>query len=313
MSVLVIDAGDREEASLLTDAIERRGHEAVVCDLREWPGAEPLTIATGGDGAAFGSRFEYEDVTGAYVNCHQLFRPFEPRHEERLKDDFKPALNQIREYRGMFDGLCRILDSHGADVVPRPRNQRAQDQKPWQLYHLESAGVPVPDTLFTNDPDEVVSFYESHDRVIFKPVTRGGVPHELTDDDLAPERLDDLATAPVQFQEYVEGADLRIYVVNGEVVGAIRYESGSQNFSFKIDLKEGEQVEVAPATLSDDLVDAVTRAAELSGFAFTAADVRRPPDGSPVPLELNEAPRFAGADLDAGQDVAGALAAFLVE
>ncbi|WP_135827480.1 ATP-grasp domain-containing protein [Halorussus halobius] len=313
MSVLVIDAEERAEIDLLTEAIERLGHEAVVCDVTDWPGDEPLALATDDEAAVFGTRVEFEAVTGALVNCHQLFRPFEPRHGERLRDDPVPALNQLREYRGMFDSLCRILDWHGAEVVTRPSKHRWQDRKPWQLYLLGRANVPVPDTLFTNDPSEVVSFYESHDRVVYKPVTRGGVPHELTEADVEPDRLADLATAPVQFQEYVDGDDLRIYVVDGEVAGAIRYESRTDNFSFKIDLVRDEEVDVEAVPVPDEVEDDVVRAAELAGLAFAAADVRRRPDGTHAVLELNESPQFAPADVDAGQDVSGALAELLVE
>ena len=312
MVVLVIDSSEQKELSLLTDAIERRGGDAVPCDVEKWPGSNPLTVTAGDDRATFGSQFEYDDVTGAYVNYHRLFRPFNPRFRDGLKTELVPKLNQLREHRGMFDGLCRILDWHDADVIPRLRNRDWQDRKPWQLHLFETLGLPVPTTLFTNDPDEVRAFYEAHDRVIFKAVTRGGSPHVLTDDDLTADRLEALATAPVQFQEYVGGEDLRVYVLDGEVIGAIRYESDSDNFSFKLDVEEGRDIDVQSATVSDDLVKTVCRAAEVAGLTYAAADVRQRSDGTYTLLELNEAPRFAAADVDAGQDVAGALATLLI-
>lgn len=313
MAVLILNAGDETETELLADAVEDRGHEAIACDLTQWPGDAPLTIHAGSNEAVFGSEFRYEDVTGVYVNCHRLFRAFEPNFRDQLKEDFMPALYQLQEYRGMFEGVCRILEQHDVDLLPKLENQRWQDQKPGQLQQFKTLDLPVPDTLFTNDPDEVRSFYEAHDRVIFKAVARGGTPHLMTDEDVTPERLDNLATAPVQFQEYVEGEDLRVYVLDGEVVGAIRYESDTENFSFKIDKKEGRDVSVEAVTISDDIVDTVTRATEQSGLTYGAVDVRRQSDGTHALLELNESPKFAAADIDADQDVAGALAEFLVE
>ncbi|MFC4448568.1 ATP-grasp domain-containing protein [Halorussus aquaticus] len=312
MAVLLVESSEQAEMTLLADAIEERGHEAVRCDVLEWPGDSPITVAPGTDDAVFGTTLDYEDVTGMYVNCHRLFRPAEPRFNDRLDEDFAAALNQIREYRGLFESLCLTLQRHGAEVVPKVRKQNWQDWKPWQLHLYENTDLPVPDTVFTNDPDEVRSFAEAHDRVVFKAVTRGGSPHVMTDDDLTEERLDKLATAPVQFQEYVEGEDVRVYVVDGEVVGAIRYESDTDNFSFKIDIKEGHSIETEAATLSNDVVDTVTRAAEAAGLTYTAADVRQRPDGSHVLLELNEAPKFSAADRQADQDVAGAVAEFLI-
>lgn len=313
MTVLILNAGDEKETELLTDAVEERGHEAITIDVSNWPSDEPLTMVAGAEGAVFGSEFEYEDVTGAYVNYHRLFRLFEPQFRDELKADFTPTFAQITEYRGMFEGLCRVLEQYGAEVVPGLRNHRWQDQKPGHLHLFGTLDVPVPDTLFTNDPDEVRSFYESHDRVIFKAVTRGGTPHVMSDEDVTEERLANLATAPVQFQEYVEGEDLRVYVLDGEVVGATRYESDTENFSFKLDQKEGREVSVEPASPSDGLVGSVTEATAKSGLTYGAVDVRRRPDGTYALLELNEAPKFAAADIDADQDVAGALAEFLVE
>lgn len=313
MAVLILNAGDQKETELLTDAVKDIGHEAITCDLTQWPGEAPLTIHAGSDETVFGSEFRYEDVTGAYVNCHRMFRPFEPTFRDQLKEDFMPALNQLEEYRGMFEGLCRILEQHGVDLLPKLENQRWQDQKPGQLHYFKTLDLPVPDTLFTNDRNEVKAFYEAHDRVIFKAVTRGGTPHEMTDEDVTPERLDNLATAPVQFQEYVEGEDLRVYVLEGEVIGATHYASDTENFSFKIDQQEGQEVSIEPVTISDDIVDTVTRATEKSGLRYGAVDVRRQSDGTFALLELNEAPKFAAADLDADQDVAGSLAEYLVE
>lgn len=310
MAVLILDSHSEKEAELLADAVEDRRREAIVCDVTDWPSGEPLTMTANGEGAVFGSEFDYEDVTGAYVNCHRLFRPYQLRFRDQLKENFAPTLNQLREYRGMFDGLCRILDWHGIDVLPHPRNHYWQEQKPWQLYLYDAIDVPVPDTLFTNDPAEVQAFYEHHDRVVFKPVTRGTSPHVMTDEDVTEQRLEGLATAPVQFQEYVEGEDLRIYVLNGEVVGAIRYES--DNFSFKVDLKEGQDIHVEAATLADDIADTATTAAEQARLTYAAADVRRRPDGTHALLELNESPVFSPADTETGQDVSGALAEHLV-
>lgn len=313
MTVLVIGTSERAEISLLTDAVESRGADAIACDLQQWPGGEPVTLTAGSGAAVFGSEFSYDDVTGVYVNSHRLFPPGSPRFLDELKQDPSPKLNQLREFRGMFEGLCRILDYHGADVLPRVRNHGWQDQKPWQLHLFETSDLPVPDTLFTNDPDEVLSFYDDHDSVIFKAVTRGGSPHILTDEDLTEDRLEALATAPVQFQEYVAGEDLRVYVLDGEIVGAIRYESDSDNFSFKLDIEEGRDIDVGSVTISDDIAETVYTAAEAAGLTYGAADVRRRSDGGHSLLELNEAPRFAAADADADLNVAGALAEFLTE
>lgn len=313
MTVLLAGYGDQREQVLLADAIETRNHEVLNCDVREWPRGPSFTLTSGSNKALLGTQFDYNAIAGAYFHYSQIFQPYEPRFNDQFNDDPIPALNQLREYRSIFQSLSRILEDHGADVIPPLRNCGFQDRKPWQLHLYKLNNLHIPDTVFTNDPDELRSFYETHERVIYKPVTRGGGPSELTEDDLTEERLAKLATAPIQLQEYVPGDDIRVYVLNGEVIGAMRYES--ENFSFKIDLKEGEgdSIDIHAATISDDIANTVTRAAQQAGLIFTAADVRRQHDGTYALLELNETPRFAAAHAYTDQDIAGPLAEFLLD
>ncbi|WP_276301543.1 ATP-grasp domain-containing protein [Halorussus lipolyticus] len=313
MTVVLIGIRDLPELKTLAEALRGRGEEVVVCDVMDWPGETPLTYAPGDDDFVADSSFEFSEVTGAYVHVHAVFRTTDMAFREEFKaaHELRPVFNQWREHRSVFESLSRMFESRGIDVLPRPHNQYLQEHKPWQLDRYESADLPIPDTLISNDASEVEAFYERHDRVIYKPVAKGAGPSELTADDLTEERLKRLATAPVQFQEMVPGDDLRLYVLDGEVVGAMRYDS--ENFSFKLDQNEGKEVAVGPADVSDEIESTAVRAAGAINLQFGAADIIRRPDGGHVLLELNEAPAFAAADVRADQNVAQALADHLAE
>jgi len=309
MSVLLVGRGDRLELDLLADAVADRGAARQRVDVTQWPGETPATIRPGEDRATVGVDVDVDDVTGAYVVCHELFRPFDPRHRDRLAGDVGAGLNQLREHRGLFESLVRLLERRGATVVPPLDRQRWQDRKPQQLDRFARAGLPLPETVFTNDPEAVRAFADHHDRVVYKPVTRGGAPHELDASDLTDDRLARLATAPVQFQAFVPGDDLRVYVVDGAVVGAFRYES--DRFSFKRDQRAGDPVDVGAVALDDDERATARRAVDLADLHFGAVDLRRRPDGGHALLEVNEAPRFAAADARCELGVADALADLL--
>lgn len=309
MTVLLVGFGDFAEFDLLADAVADRGGTTELCDVTDWPGESPLSFTPGDPEATFGTDLSLDDVTGAYVISHHFFHPYGPRFGEYVEDSLQSALSQFREHRSLFESLCRTLERRGTTVVPPLRNHDWQDRKPWQLDLFASEGLPIPATVFTNHPEEVRSFFDTHERVIYKPITRGGTPHELSADDLTDERLERLATAPVQFQEYVPGEDVRVYVVDGEVVGAIRYES--ESFSFKIDQREGKAIDIHPVELPDSVVETASRAASLAELEFAAADVRLADDDHTL-LEINEAARFAGADQHADQHVADALAEYLL-
>jgi len=313
MSVVLCGPSWVTELRLLAEQVDERGGNPVTCHTDDWPGETPLRFRPDADETVLGDAIAYDGVTGGYFQSNLLFHPLTALQKDAFqgRDDFERTLTQIRDHRSIFESFARRLESHGAAVLPSVRNHYLQAQKPWQLSRFESESVPVPETVFTNDPQTVEEFYRSHDRVVYKPTTNGAPPAEITESDLQAERLDALANAPVQFQEFVPGEDLRVYVLDGEVVGAIRYES--ETFSFKVDQQEGRDVEVEGASVSGDVEESAVRAVEAVDLTFGGADVRRRPDGGHVVFEVNETPVFAGADRLCDQGIAGALAEHLLD
>lgn len=302
--------GDSEEIELLSDAIADRGGESIVCDVTQWPGETPLTYDPSEDGVTLGTKIDFEDVTSAYVFTSKLFQTDELRFYESLSENPRSTLNVVREHRAIFESVCYTLDRRGVEMLPRFEQYGWHGRKPWQMKFLEAEGVPVPDTLFTNSPEEVLRFYEEHEKVVYKPVTKGGGPKILTEEDLTDSRLEDLAAAPVQFQAFVPGDDLRVYYLDGEVVGAMRYLSDS--YSFKVDVQEGKEIDFESFEPSAEMEAVVATAGEKAELGFGAADVRLQPDGEFEVLELNNVPRFAAADLHCGEGIAGELADYLL-
>jgi glutathione synthase/RimK-type ligase-like ATP-grasp enzyme len=176
--------------------------------------------------------------------------------------------------------------------------------KPFQLALLKRAGLPVPATRWTNDPAAVRSFADGA-RVAYKPVSGGAATRELGADDLVPARLELLRRAPVTFQSLLPGEDIRVYVLDGEVIAAIRIVSRA--LDFRGHEERCEAIEL-PATVRRQCV----RAAQVVGLRFTGMDLKRDEAGTLRFLELNSSPMFLGFDSRAGTDIAGCLAGRLV-
>lgn len=310
MRVLILGEADLPEVDLLSEAVQRRDGDSVVCDTTDWPGDAPISYRPEEDSIRLGTDVRLDGVSGVYAPPTMLFRPYRLRFHDALSENPRSTLHQLREHRAMFESVCYTLEERGADVVPPIRQYDWHSRKPWQLTLCNDESLPVPDTLFTNSPDEVVQFYETHDEVVYKPVTRGGSPRKLTEEDLTDDRLADLSTAPVQFQAFVPGDDVRIYFVDEDVVGGIRYVS--ERFSFKLDMEDGAEVDVEPFVPSGPVEAAVERVATALDLPFGAVDVRWQSNDEFKILEVNDVPRFAAADLQGEQDVAGELASYLV-
>lgn len=297
--------GPREDPQVTTvaDALDERGTEWEVWDADGWPGAAPLSLTvSSGTATVVEEPVDVDRVTSVYLRRISL-DPRGPGFENELESRPYSLVNQLREYRGLLTSILTHLDRRGVPVVNPPETQSVHGCKPSQLAAFEAADLPVPETVATNDPDAATAFVERVGDAVYKPVGGGGHARSITPEDLDPRRLDRLSNAPVLFQERLDGADYRLFVVDGDVVatGQIR--------SDELDYRLGDH-EVAAATLSDEIERAAVRAADVLDLRFAGVDVVAGDDGFGV-LEANPSPMFAAFDRQAGTDVAGHLAAHL--
>ncbi|WP_207587018.1 ATP-grasp domain-containing protein [Halomontanus rarus] len=308
MSVLSIGPASDPQIAAITRALEDRGVETTLWNVDSWPGDEPVTVERRGGNTRLAVRGESVDPTEyrtAYLRDLGL-DPRYPAFEDEFEDRPLSMLNQLREYRGLLLSVVRWLSDHGVRVINPPEAMSVHRLKPWQLSTLAAAGVPVPETCSTNDPGAVRAFADRVDEVIYKPIAGGGHARPLEPSDLTDDRLSRLANSPVQFQERVDGEDVRVFVVDGEVVAAARIVSDALDYrSTDHDVERIDRAELDP-----EIEDAAIRTADCLGLPFTGVDVIDAGDRFCV-LEANPSPMFATFDELAGTDVAGAFATLL--
>lgn len=305
MTVVLVGPPADPQIEAVDDALAERGVATRIWDTGEWPGDAELTFAQaeGDSRVVVADPVDVEAIDGAYFR-RIGFRPEAPEHEEALSERPYSLVNQLKEYRGLLMSVVRYLEERGVDVVNPTTTVSLHSQKPLQLARFAEAGVPVPATCSTNDPAAVASFVDRVGEAIYKPVAGGGHARAVTAEDLTDERLEKLANSPVQFQERVDGANLRLFVVDGSVVAAGRIESDALDY-------RTEPHDVVAIDPRPEIREAARRAAELVGLPFTGVDVIDAGERFVV-LEANPSPMFARFDELAGTDVAGHLADLLV-
>ena len=302
--VVLVGSPDDAHVDAVARALKEREVDAVVADTLSFPESFRISL---------GDRIDDVTVEGRAVGrpaavylrdtyTHPL--SFGVDVADEMDRDWRRTLVAFREKGQMLVPLLARWTELGIPMY----NGAARDwrnSKGFQIAALAQAGLPVPRTLWTNDPAAVRGF-AAGGRIVYKPVAGGAATKELGPADLTDERLRALSGAPVTFQELLEGDNFRVYCLDGEVIATIRVTSA------EIDFRQNEQV-VEETTLSPEVLEQCLKAADVIGMRWTGMDLRSDAAGTLKFLELNSSPMFLGFDARAGTKILDALAGRLAE
>jgi hypothetical protein len=177
--------------------------------------------------------------------------------------------------------------------------------KPAALARVQALGLPVPETLLTNDPDGVLDFFSKHRAAIFKPVQGGAHTLRLTEEFLTPENLANLRLAPLTLQQEIKGTNIRVFII------------GEQHFaceiaSSQIDFRDDETPIIKKIELPDEVIAQSHAAAQALHLVWAGIDYRRDANGTYYFLEANPSPMFYGFEQASGLPITEALCHYLM-
>ena len=110
-------------------------------------------------------------------------------------------------------------------------------------------------------------------------------------------------------QEFVEGDNVRAFVLDGEVIGAAETVNLD---GAATDSRRGE-IRVSRVTLPEQAARTAVSAAALWGMPYTAVDfMRDEASGRYLLLECNSSPFFVNFERRSGCDISGRIADYLV-
>jgi glutathione synthase/RimK-type ligase-like ATP-grasp enzyme len=213
----------------------------------------------------------------------------------QLPPDLDPAYQQVflQEYQTFLHIFFNSL-RHLPWMNDMQRDHAVNDDKFLQLAMADAAGLQVPRSVFTNEPDAIRELFEaSNGNIIVKlhgALSRsmeGNTPFfpttRLQAGDL--DRLDQLAYCPMIFQEYVPKAyELRVVYVDGDFfAGKIPHEEELTDWR----VTTGKRLDWQHYELPHDTRQKITRLMNSLGLLFGAIDIIRRTDGEYVFLEVN--------------------------
>lgn len=235
----------------------------------------------------------------------------------------KSALDVVLPRQGATVGAsCLALIHHfrllGIPVVNDIDAVRVAKNKFLTLMTLNSAGIPVPDTLFVNAPE---AFGPAVTRLGGYPVVAKqasgrqgeGIRLVKTEKDLhSILRHGFDKYSGLLLQRFIPPAgrtDIRVLTIGGEMVGAMELQPKNGDFRANFHLSgDSRAIELSP-----HLEEIALRAAAAVGLEIAGVDLILGRDGGASVIELNYAPGFRGLEAATGLDIAGEIVNYLGE
>ncbi|MCW4149784.1 GAK system ATP-grasp enzyme [Halomonas sp. 18H] len=223
---------------------------------------------------------------------------------KKISADYSPATLDRLE-------LLRMAEARGVRVFSRPEKMRGLINRLDGTLTLRQAGIPMPETLVTEDIDSACRAVKRYGEAVFKPlfstkargmsVITADQPEERLRAEVAAFQRDN-PMMYLQRRMELPGRDLGMVFAGGCYLGTYARvpQAGA---SWNTTIHSGGRYEAF--TPDAALIDLATRAQAPFGLDFTTVDVAEPPEG-PVVFEVSAFGGFRGALEGAGIDAAGA-------
>jgi len=310
--ILVISYPGEEHTVDVVQRLQRQGREVMLLDLADFPAKTGIALSWLSE-----DKLSYLvdgpngliDLRKVRVGWWRRVRPFEVDAAIRSPSRRAFAVSETSQaVGGMLDALsCEWVNPRGADDTAH--------HKPYQWAVAREVGLCLPRTLVTNKPEVARQFIDEVGvgRTVFKAFL---ATYEAWRETRVIERadltqLESVRYAPVIFQEYIEGIDLRITVV-GDSIFAAEIDARKTSYPFDMRMVVGEAI-VRPTKLPTKVQEAVLNLQHRLGLKYGAIDMRRTQTGEYVFFEVNPAGQWLFVEQRTGMPISQGVADFLAK
>lgn len=200
--------------------------------------------------------------------------------------------------------FVNFIDQFPGLVINRVGISSGNDSKLYQQHLISASGFLTPRTIITRLPSELKEFYHScNGKVIYKSISGiRSVVKKLSTSDL--KKFSSLKNCPVQFQELIEGIDIRVHTV-GKKTFATAVESDS------VDYRYGRLTKFYEFDLPPHIIRSCLNLSRSMGFVVAGIDLKKTPEGKYYCFEVNPSPAFIAYERMTGQPVSLEVAKLL--
>ena len=204
--------------------------------------------------------------------------------------------------------------------VNHPSRNALASRKLEQLTTAIQLGFTIPDTLATQEPDELRHFYERHSgQIIIKPLSTGYIERKGDDRDSLIytnklnekhlEKLEDLTVCPALFQQLIlKESDIRITVVDSDI-HSVKLCASDKSGEQRCDIRRNNMSDVTykEISLPKDVETCIRKLVAHYGLRFAAIDMAISITGEWIFFEVNPNGQWAWLDLSGGMNIAASF------
>ena len=308
--ILIISHPGDAHTQQVARALQRRGHLPLLLDFSRFPSKSSIRLDFGRSHTKYLQDAEWGDVDLCEVRSVWWRRP-QPFDIPQGITHPLYRMFAVAEARELFGGLSGLLDALWINV---PERDDLAHRKVFQLRTAERLGMALPDTLVTTSPEAAREFVQRRGGAHTVVKAFSGTPQAWRETRLIGEaelaQLDTVRFAPVIFQAYVPGVDVRVTVIGEQIFAAdIDIGEGDYPVDFRMNY---ESIRMRPVTLPSSVQRNIRALMTSLGLIYGAIDFRRTPDGQYVFLEINPAGQWLFVEQHTGQPITDAVANALI-
>jgi RimK family alpha-L-glutamate ligase len=191
--------------------------------------------------------------------------------------------------------VLHMLEEYGVKVFNPPLSIEKSVNKYYTSALLDKNGLKSPKTIVAESFGNAIrGFKELKGDVVVKPLfgSLGSGMIRVTDQDIAYRVFRSLESINSVFylQEYIphKNTDIRIFVVGGKVISAMKREGEN----WKTNISSGGKP--IPYNPSEEEIKVSTKAAKIFNLEYTGVDLLQSEDGELYVLEVNSTPGWEG-------------------
>lgn len=309
--ILIVSYPDEDHTMKVVEHLNNAGMEVGILNFADFPSNKNLLMSWDPIEASqyiVNGQGEKIDFSGVKVVWWRRIVDF------GINEQMSDSSDQVFASSETSQAIYGLLETINCPWINPLHADEAAHKKPYQWEIAKRVGLSIPKTIVTNDPIAAKEFINKVGigKVVFKAFIAMAQSWRETrlieQNDL--DRIDSVKYAPVIFQEYIDGVDLRITFIGDKLFTG---EIDARETSYPVDMRMvlGE-AKIKPVELPDKVKKLIIKFMRATGLVYGAIDMKRTNDGEYVFLEINPAGQWLFVEQYTGLPISQAIADHLI-